>query len=73
MAGLSPAQYDQLEKAVARGERVAIRRRGGSAFIVIPLRLRISSARETIEARHPSTGDAMTFDVDEIAEFEVVR
>lgn len=72
MAGLTPSQYDQLERAVARGQRLSISRRGGSPFIVIPLRLNISANRETIEARHPSTGDAMFFHIDEIDRFEVV-
>jgi hypothetical protein len=72
MAGLTPSQYDQLERAVARGQRLAISRRGGSQFIVIPVRLNISANRETIEARHPSTGDEMFFHIDEIDRFEVV-
>lgn len=72
MAGLTPSQYDQLERAVARGQRLAISRRGGSQFIVIPVRLNITTNRETIEARHPSTGDMMFFHLDEIDRLEVV-
>lgn len=73
MAALSPSQYDQLERAVARGQRLVISRRGGSHFIVIPIRFNVSGTRETIEARHPSTGDEMIFHVDEIDWFEVLR
>lgn len=72
MATLTPSQYDQLERAVARGQRLAISRRGGSQFIVIPVRFNVSASRETIEARHPSTGDEMIFHVDEIDRFEVM-
>ena len=73
MASLTPAQYDQLERAVARGQRLSIRRRGGSPFIVIPVRLHVRGNRETLETRHPSTGDAMIFHLDDIDELEVVR
>ncbi len=69
---LSFKQYDQLERAVARGERIVVSRRGGSQFIVIPLRLVVSGRRETIEVKHPSTGAEMIFHVDEIDHFEVL-
>jgi hypothetical protein len=73
MATLTPAQYDQLERAVTRRQRLVISRRGGTQHIVIPIRFSVNGNRETIEARHPSTGDEMIFHVDDIDWFEVVR
>ena len=71
MAELTTAQYDELELAVARGRRIAVRRRG-TEYLVIPDRLRTDAGREMIEARNPTTGDHMRLYVDEIDGFEVV-
>lgn len=68
----SPGDYDVLERAVARGARVAITRRG-SEWIVVAERLVVARGREVLEARHPSTGEALRFHVDEIQRIEVVR
>ncbi len=72
MAQLSTNQYDQLERAVSVGQRIAVYRRG-TEYVVIPLRLRVSNGRELIEARNPTTGDAMTLYIDELDDIEVVR
>lgn len=69
---LSVAQYDVLERAVASGARVAVTRRGVQ-WVVVAERLAVTGGRETLVARHPSTGDAMTFAVDEIQRLEVIR
>lgn len=72
MVQLTHRQYDQLESAVLHGRRIAVLRRG-TEFIVIPLRLRLTSGREAIEARHPTTGDHLTLYLDELDAIEVVR
>lgn len=63
---LTHAQYDLLERAVAKSERVAIRRPGRRELVVIPLTLHVRGGREAIEAQNPTTGDAMTIYLDEI-------
>ena len=72
MAQLTTAQYDALERAVSRQQRIAVYRRG-TEFVVVPLALRVRDGREAIEARNPITGDAMTLYLDELESFEVVR
>lgn len=68
---LSTAQYNLLERAIAKNMRVAVYRRG-SEYIVIPQRLSAKLGRETLETRQPSTGDEMSIYLDEIDAFEVV-
>lgn len=72
MAQLTHAQYDALERAVTNGSRIAVHRRG-TEYIVVPLALRLRDGRESIEARNPTTGDAMTLVLDELDAIEVVR
>ena len=72
MAELSPAQYDQLELAIQRGQRIAIYRRG-TEYLVIPVRLDASGRREALEAVHPTTGEQITLYLDELDSLEVVR
>jgi hypothetical protein len=71
MAHLTPPQYDRLERAIADGRRIAITR-SGREVVVVPLRLRSSAGRDVIDARHPTTGDALSFVIDDIDGFEVV-
>ncbi len=68
---LSTTQYDALEAALRNGQRIVVLRRG-SEFIVIPMRLTSWQGRDAIEAAHPTTGDVMTFVLDELDDFEVV-
>jgi hypothetical protein len=65
MARLSPAEYDALERAVTRGERIVIQRRG-TEYVVVAQRLLLDGGRERIATVHPSTGDAMLFYIDEV-------
>jgi hypothetical protein len=65
-------QYDALEQAIARGQRIAIFRRG-TEYLVIPERLVLRGRRECIEARHPTTGASMVLWIDEVDGVEVVR
>ena len=72
MTQLTHQQYEQLERAVADGRRIAVHRRG-TEYIVVPARLAIRTGREAIEARNPTTGDQMTLYLDEVDGIEVVR
>jgi hypothetical protein len=72
MAQLTHQQYDQLERAVADGRRIAVRRRG-TEYLVVPARLTIRDGREVIEASNPTTGDSLTLYLDEVDAIEVVR
>ena len=71
MAQLSPSQYDALERAIVDGRRVSVYRRG-TEYVVVPERLRLAGGREAIEARHPTTGEAITLWIDEVDTIEVV-
>jgi hypothetical protein len=72
MAQLTHQQYEQLERAVADGRRIAVQRRG-TEYVVVPARLAIRNGREVIEASNPTTGDHMTLYLDEVDAIEVVR
>jgi hypothetical protein len=63
--------YDLLERAVTRGLRIAVYRRG-TEYVVIPLALKTTSGREVIEARNPTTGDRLSLFVDEVDAIETV-
>ena len=71
MAHLTHAQYDALERAVTDGRRIAIYRRG-TEFVVVPRRRRLDRGREAIDSVHPTTGDEITFFIDEVESIEVV-
>ena len=64
--------YDSLENAITRGQKVIVSRRGNE-FIVVPSRLRVEGGREAIDSVHPTTGEKITVYVDEISAFEVVK
>jgi len=68
---LSPSQYDILERAIVQSRRVAILR-NGTELVVLPLRLRIVTGREALDARHPSTGDRLTVFLDDLDGVESV-
>lgn len=68
---LNHEQYNRLERAVDRGERLALFRRG-TEYIVIPSLLSTRNGREVIEARNPTTGDRLSLFVDELESIEVV-
>lgn len=71
MAYLSPREYDQLERAVMEGRRIALVRQGRD-IIVVPLRLFMRDGREVIEARHPTTGDLITRVIEDLDAVEFV-
>ena len=71
MAHLSPREYDRLERAVSDGRRIAIVRHGRE-IVVVPLRLVSRGGRDRIEARHPTTGDPLTFVIEDVDSVEVM-
>jgi hypothetical protein len=64
-------QYDRIERAVARGQRIVVYRRG-TEYVVIPLSLTTRAGREMIEARNPTTGDDLSLYIDELDSVEIV-
>ncbi|HJQ53320.1 MAG TPA: hypothetical protein VJ825_05670 [Gemmatimonadaceae bacterium] len=66
------SEYDALERAILDGSKIAAYRRG-TEFVVVPMRLRMISGREAVDATHPTTGDEITLYLDEMDTFEVVR
>jgi hypothetical protein len=72
MAFLTTRDYDQLEAAVRDRRRLAIIRQGREV-VVVPLRLFLRDGREIIEARHPTTGDLLTFVVEDVDGIEFIR
>ncbi|MEA2707085.1 MAG: hypothetical protein QOH22_1873 [Gemmatimonadaceae bacterium] len=72
MAQWTHKQYDMLERAITSGKRISAYRRG-TEYIVVPIRLRVISGREAVEATHPTTGDQITIYLDEMDSFEVVK
>lgn len=71
MAQLTHEEYERLERAVVRGDRIVVYRRG-TEYIVIPLALTTREGREVLEARNPTTGDSLTLFLDELEQIEVV-
>ena len=72
MAQLKHAQYEALERAVLKGTRIVIRRRGRREYVVIPLALRVVEGREVVEARNPTTGHALTIDLGDVDAIEAL-
>ena len=72
MAQWTHKQYDLLERAITNGKRISAFRRG-TEYVVVPMRLRVISGREAVEATHPTTGDQITLYLDEMDSFEVAK
>lgn len=64
-------EYDRIERAVTRGQRLIVYRRG-TEFVVIPLSLTSRGGREVIDARNPTTGDTLALFIDELDSVETV-
>ena len=71
MSQLTHEQYNRLERAVSRSQRIAVTRRGNE-FIVVPLAMRVHLGREVIDAKNPTTGDALTIFLDEVDSVEAL-
>jgi len=68
---LTVRQYDALESAITHGRRISVFRRG-TAYVVIPQRLRTEGSREVMDSMHPTTGENIMIFLDEMDRFEVV-
>ncbi|MGH7719579.1 MAG: hypothetical protein ACREON_12150 [Gemmatimonadaceae bacterium] len=71
MAQLTHEQYDALERAIIEGRRIAIYRRG-TEYVVTPRSLLLREGREVIEANHPTTGESMSFFIDQVDTIQVI-
>ena len=69
---MTPTDYDALEGAIREGRRVAVVRHG-MEMVVLPVRIFSRNGGEALEARHPSTGESVVFDLAHIESFEVVK
>jgi len=69
--GLTTRQYDALERAIAEGRRLAVRR-PAHEIVFVPERIRAVRGGEGVEGRHPVTGAALTVPLDDLDGFEVV-
>jgi hypothetical protein len=72
VATLTTRDYDLLERAIARGQRLSFHRRGRT-ITVVPTRLLTSGRSEVIEARQPSTGETITISLDTVERIEDPR
>lgn len=72
MPRLTVSQYDVLERAIERGSRIAILRRQHE-YVVVPERITSEGGREQLITRHPTTGDRMVFQLDDLDGLEDVR
>jgi hypothetical protein len=68
---LNHDEYDALERAIIDRRRLSIYRRG-TEYVVVPERLRIADGRESIDTTHPTTGDRLTFRIDELDDIQVI-
>lgn len=68
---LTHDEYEALERAIIDRRRLAIYRRG-TEYVVVPERLRVADGRESIDAAHPTTGEAMTFRLDELDDIQII-
>jgi hypothetical protein len=71
MAQLTHDEYERLERAVTRGQRIVVYRRG-TEYVVVPLALQTRGGREVIAARNPTTGDEMSLVLEELDSIELV-
>jgi hypothetical protein len=71
MTQLNSEQFDRLERAVARKQRIVVHRRG-TEYVVVPLGLANRNGRDVIDTRNPTTGDLLSLFIDEIEAIEVV-
>ena len=72
MGQLTHRQFEQLENAIVRSLRISLFRRG-TEYMLIPTAIQGVDGREALAARHPTTGEKMTFFLDEIDHFEVIE
>lgn len=71
MSQLTHEQYNRLERAVTRSQRIAVSRKGNE-LILVPLAMRVHNGREVIDARNSTTGDALLIYLDEVDSLEAL-
>lgn len=71
MKQLNHRQYDSLESAITRGNRVSIFRRG-TEYVGVPKRIFTDGRREAVIILHPTTGEEITIHLDDIERLEIV-
>jgi hypothetical protein len=71
MTELTNSQWDALERAIVKGSRISVYRRG-TEFVIVPLAIRVVDGRDVISAKNPKTGDGLELFVDELERIEVV-
>ena len=67
----TPDALDRLERAMAEGGRVQLRRRG-MEMVLLPRSLRHDYGGEVLLAQHLGTGDAVEVPLDEVEWFAVL-
>ena len=67
----TPDALDRLERAIAEGGRVQLRRKG-SDIVLLPDRLRYDYGGEVLHGRHLGTGDRVEVPLDEVEWFGVL-
>lgn len=67
----TPDALDRLERAMAEGGRVQVRRRG-TEMVLVPRRLRHDYGGEILVATHLGTGDPVELPLDEVDTFTVL-
>lgn len=72
MPRLTVAQYDVLERAIQMGVRIAVRKRQHE-YVVVPERITFEGGREQLVTRHPTTGDRLVFQLDELDALEALK
>lgn len=68
---LTHQQYDALERAVRRGERIAAYRRG-TEYVVVPQSLTMRDGREIIRTTNPTTGEPLELALDELEDLHLI-
>ncbi|HTK43403.1 MAG TPA: hypothetical protein VL287_17590 [Gemmatimonadales bacterium] len=66
-------RLDQLERAVRDGLRVALTTRRGTEYVVMAVRIATTGPREALVARLPMTGEELSFVLDDIVSFQVLK
>ena len=67
----TPDALDRLERAMAEGTRVQLRRRG-TEMVLVPDRLRHDYGGEVLMAHHLGTGDRVEVPLHEVEYFSVL-
>lgn len=67
----TPTRYDQLERAVRDGLRIAVTR-NGNEHVVIARRLTTVKSRDAVVALVPMSGHELTFVLDDLDDFQLL-